>query len=435
MEPRSGDRAAQDLARSFDLERLPIGFHDDPYPTYAALRTHDPVHRLPNGQLFLTRHADVERVYKDPATFSSDKTVEFGAKYGPSPLYAHHTTSLVFNDPPRHTRVRRIIAGALTPRAVAAMEAGVESLVDGLLDAMEGRDEVDLIGDFAAAIPVEVIGNLLDVPRDERGPLRDWSLAILGALEPGIQPERQAAGNAAVTAFLGYLAGLVARRRARPGDPERDILTRLIGGEADGERLSEDELLQNVIFILNAGHETTTNLIGNGLRLLADWPEARGRLLAEPDLVRPAVEEVLRFESSNQLGNRIAATPFEMGGERYPAGTQLALCIGAANRDPAAFADPDRFDVARTPNRHLAFASGIHQCVGLAVARLEGRIAIARFLARFPDYGPTGEPVRGMRVRFRGYAVLPARLRPQGSSSPRTSRAQRKAPFAAGTPA
>ncbi len=406
-----GDAA---LAEGFDLRRLPEGFIANPYPFYAALRAHAPVHEFGDGQILLTRYADLERVYKDAATFSSDKTVEFGAKFTtgevPSPLYRHHTTSLVFNDPPRHTRVRRIIAGALTPRAVAAMEPGIVALVDTLLDAAEVRGRIDLIEDFAAAIPVEVIGNLLGVPRDERGPLRDWSLAILGALEPVLTPEIEGAGNRAVTAFLAYLDRLVADRRRHPGDPDKDILTRLIQGEVGGERLSPEELLQNCIFILNAGHETTTNLIGNGLHLLAEHPEARARLLAEPDLMRKAVEEILRFESSNQLGNRVATTDFAIDGRTFPAGTQITLGIGAANRDPAQFPDPDRFDIARDPNRHLAFASGIHHCVGMAVARLEGRIALGRFLARFPDYRLDGVPERSQRVRFRGFSRLPARL-------------------------
>ena len=404
--PAQGEETAP-----FDLEDLPSSFHDDPYKTYAALRARDPAYPLRGGGLFLTRYADVERVYKEPQVFTSDKKLEFGAKFGPSRLFEHHTTSLVFNDPPLHSRVRRIIAGAFTPRAIASMEAGVVALVDDLLDHMAaGGPESDLIEDFASAIPVEVIGNLLDVPRDERGPLRAWSLAILGALEPGSQPARLAAGNAAVSAFLDYLADLVARRRARPGDPERDILTRLIGSEQDGERLSEAELLHNVIFILNAGHETTTNLIGNALHLLMEHPDSRARLLADPELLRGAAEEVLRFESSNQLGNRMSAEAFQMAGRSFPAGTPLTLCIGAANRDPAEFPDPDRFDIARKPNRHLAFASGIHACIGLNVARLEGRIAIGRFVRRFPDYGAAGAPTRGMRVRFRGFARLPVRL-------------------------
>lgn len=398
-------------ALAFDLRALPAGFVDDPFPLFRALREHDPVHRMPDGSLFLTRHADLETVYKDTATFSSDKKLEFGAKYGPSPLFDHHTTSLVFNDPPLHTRVRKIIAGALNPRAVSALEPDVEGLVGRLLDTMAERREVDLIEEFASAIPVEVIGNLLAVPHEEREPLRDWSLAILGALEPVLTAEQTVRGNKAVADFLVYLETLVARRRAAPGDPDKDMLTRLIQGEANGDRLSEKELLQNCIFILNAGHETTTNLIGNALWLFDRWPDQRARLIAEPSLARLAVEEVLRVESSNQLGNRLTTAPTSIGGVAIAAGTPVTLCIGAANRDPAMFPDPERFDIGRQPNRHLGYASGPHQCVGMSVARLEGRIAVSRFLQRFPDYRIIGTPVRSGRVRFRGFMSLRAVLR------------------------
>ncbi len=394
----------------FDLAHLTPAFLTDPYPTYRALRELAPVKRMPDGSVFLTRHADLSRVYRDVQSFSSDKSVEFRPKFGDTPLYEHHTTSLVFNDPPRHSRVRRLIAGALTPRAIAGMEAGLVAVVDGLLDGLAARADVDLIADFAAAIPIEVIGNLLGVPMPEREPLRGWSLAILGALEPVVIPDAAARGNRAVTEFLAYLQTLVADRRAHPGDPERDVLTRLLQPDSVGERLTEAELLHNCIFLLNAGHETTTNLIGNGLVALAQYPAERARLLGDPGLARGAIEEVLRFESSNQLGNRITAVPVEIGGVAFPVGTPVTLCIGAANRDPDVFADPDRFDIGRTPNRHLAFAAGIHQCVGMSLARLEGAVAIGRFVARFPRYALAGAPARGMRARFRGFASVPAVL-------------------------
>ena len=403
---------ARQRAQAFDLARLPADFHADPYRYYRALRVHDPVHALPGGGFFLTRYADCIAVYKDALAFASDKRIEFAPKYGASPLYEHHTTSLVFNDPPLHTRVRRIIAGAFTPRAIADMDGPVAALVARLLDDMARKTEVDLIADFAAAIPVEVIGNLLAVPHAEREPLRDWSLAILGALEPRLTSEQEARGNRAVTEFLAYLEGLIADRRRHPGDPERDILTRLIEGEQDGARLSERELLHNVIFILNAGHETTTNLIGNGLHALLQWPQERRLLIENPTLIKCAVEEFLRFESSNQLGNRMTTRAVEVGGVTLPTGTSITLGIGAANRDPAEFAEPERFDVARSPNRHLAFGSGPHSCVGLNIARLEGRIAIGAILARFPDFALAGDPVRGGRARFRGFAALPARVAP-----------------------
>ena len=395
------------LAASFDIEKLTGEFYVNPYPTYRALRENEPVKRMPNGSYFLTRHDDLVTAYKNTKAFSSDKRREFAPKYGNSLLYDHHTTSLVFNDPPAHTRVRRLIMGALSPRAIAGMEPDLVALVDRLLDAIAAKQNFELIGDFASAIPVEVIGNLLDVPHEERGPLRDWSLAILGALEPVIGAEAFARGNKAVKDFLQYLETLVVRRRANPGHPERDVLTRLIQGEDNGERLSEKELLHNCIFLLNAGHETTTNLIGNGLVALSQHPSEKSRLIEHPELIKTAVEEILRFESSNQLGNRMTTERVELGGIMMEAGTPITLCIGAANRDPAQFPDPERLDIGRNPNRHLAFATGAHQCAGMALARLEGAIAISRFLARFPDYALNGEPVRGGRVRFRSFLSVP----------------------------
>ena len=417
--PAMSRERALAIAQQFDLRALTPDFLANPYPVYAALRETEPLRRMPDGSVFLTRCADLMAVYRDASSFSSDKQVEFAPKYGTgSPLFEHHTTSLVFNDPPLHTRVRRLIMGALTRRAIAEMEPGLGALVDSLLDELQARGGGDLIEDFASAIPVEIIGNLLDIPHADRGPLRAWSLAILGALEPTLKPEQQALGNQSVTDMLAYLRTLVAARRKRPGDPERDVLTRLIQGEAGGEQLSEVELLQNCIFLLNAGHETTTNLIGNGLISLQEHPKAKAWLLqalaqtqgdeaAQEVVLSRAVDEFLRFESSNQLGNRRVLRDTEVGGVSLPAGTLVTLCIGAANRDPAQFVDPETLDLAREGNKHLAFGFGIHQCAGLSLARLEGRIAIGRFLQRFPDYRLTQPPVRGGRARFRGFLQAP----------------------------
>lgn len=382
------------------LTDLPPGFHDDPWPHYAAAREAGAVAQ-PDGSVLLARHADLSALYRDAARWRSDKRASFRPKYGDGPLYRHHTTSLVFNDPPLHTRVRRVLTGALTPRALDRLRPRLERLVDGLLDRL--GSEADLVGDFAAAIPVEVIGDLLDVPRAERGPLRGWSLAILGALEPALTPEQEASGNRAVTEFQTYLRDLVARRRAAPGDPDEDVLTRLI----EGGDLSEAELLHNCIFILNAGHETTTNLIGNALWLLDRHGEARATCAADAGAVEAAVEETLRMESPNQLGNRQAVEDAALHGVPVPAGTDVHLCIGAANRDAAMWGDADAFRLDRGAPRHLAFAAGPHVCVGLTLARMEGRVALERLLARHPRYRVTGA-ARGRRVRFRGFERLDA---------------------------
>jgi cytochrome P450 len=397
------------MSVDFDLARLPDSFYEDPYPVYRLLREHEPVKHLPGGGIFLSRHADLLRVYQDTAAFSSDKKREFGAKYGEaSRLFRHHTTSLVFNDAPYHTRVRRTIMGALIPRALAPLRPKLAALVDRLLDEAAEKRTIDGIADFAAAIPVEVIGDLLLVPDADRAPLRGWSLAILGALEPALSGDAFARGEQALVEFHAYLRGLITERRTRPGDPERDVLTRLLRSE---EKLLEDELVENCVFLLNAGHETTTNLIGNALELFARFPDERKRILDDPGFLRSAVEEVLRYESSNQLGNRLAARDCEIGGAEIAEGTFVTLGIGAANRDAAAFTDPDRFDVARRPNPHLAFATGPHQCAGMNLARMEASVALEGFLKRFPDYAPAGPSKRSRRARFRGFTELPLRVR------------------------
>jgi cytochrome P450 len=398
-----------DAARDFQLTRVPPEFLDDPYPWYAALRRHDPVHVLEGGGVFLARYEDAIAVYRNPHA-SSDKKAEFRPKLGDSPLYEHHTTSLVFNDPPLHTRVRRIIMGAVNQKAIARMEPNVARLVDALLAEMAEKREVNFIDEFAAQIPIEVIGNLLDIPRAERSPLRGWSVAILSGLEPKLTPQMLEAGNRAVTEFVEYLEVLIAERRRRPGDYESDVLTRLIQGEKDGEKLTEKELYHQCIFLLNAGHETTTNLIGNGLWALLNSPGELARLRADPAMVPSAIEEMLRFDGPIQLNNRRLAAPMTLSGKTLPAGTLITIGIGAANHDPDQFPDPERFDVARKPNRHVAFGQGDHVCVGMNVARMEGRIALGRLLERFAKIEIAGEPERDRRIRFRGFRKLPVRV-------------------------
>lgn len=430
--PDQGE-ALRQAALEFDLRRLPPGFLDDPFPLYRALREHDPVHRMPDGSWFLSRYDECAAVYRDHETWSSDKRIDFRPAFGSSLLYEHHTTSLVFNDPPYHTRVRRLLAPAFTPRTLQALQPRIEALVDGLLDDAAARGGMDLIADFAAAIPVRLIGDLLGVPEDERGPLRGWSLAILGALEPAPTAEQLARGVRAVDEFKSYLRDLVARRQRDGRDDERDdereILStltvasalcpaRAAGGGAragaggpDEARLSELELLHNCIFLLNAGHETTTNLIGNGVDLLLRHPEALADLRAHPELIASAVEEFLRMESSNQLGNRRAVRDTVLGGVTMPAGTYVHIGIGAANRDPAQFPDPDRLDLRRHPNRHLAFGLGIHACAGMWLARMEGQVAIGRLVERFRHVERAGPVVRGGRARFRGFLAYPLQVR------------------------
>ena len=403
--------AESELAARFDLAAIEPAFLDDPYPTYRALRLEDPVHMMADGSCFLSRYADLVSVYHDPASYSSDKTIDFRPKFGDSPLYEHHTTSLVFNDPPYHTRVRRLLMPFFTQGTLRKLGPRVDALVEGLLDHAEDAGEIDLIADLAAALPVNLIGDLLGVPRDERGPLRQWSLDILGALEPSLTAQQLQRGNSAVDDFKQYLRDLIARRRREPADQdEPEILSTLIADHDSGAGLNETELLHNCIFVLNAGHETTTNLIGNAVDALMRFPEQLERLRADPTLIDSAIEEFLRFESPVQIGNRRVTRDVELGGSKLAAGTFIHLGIAAANRDPDTFADPAQLDIGREANRHLAFASGIHACAGLSVARLEGRVAIGKLVARFARIEPAGAATRAGRARFRGFLALPVRL-------------------------
>jgi cytochrome P450 len=401
---------ATEIARSFSLAEPPAAFFDDPHPFFDALRTLSPVHPLAPNAVLLTRYEDLLAIYRSKDC-SSDKQREFGAKFGAgTPIFEHHTTSLVFSDPPLHTRVRRILMGALNQKAIARMEAGVVTIVERLLDGLQAHAAPDLIEDFAAQIPVEVIGNLLAIPHADRGPLREWSLAILSALEPAPGEARLARANAAVTEFLAFLRELIAHRARHPGDPEVDMLTRLMRGDSEGT-LTEAELMHNCIFLLNAGHETTTNLIGNGVVALMTHRSQLERLAAEPALIGSAVEELLRYESPIQLNNRLTLAPVPVSDRTIPAGTFITLAMGAANRDPAEFPEPHRLDIARRPNNHLAFGQGAHACSGMNVARMEGRIAIGALVRRFPKIELAGTPVRDRRVRFRGFRSVPVRLR------------------------
>jgi cytochrome P450 len=411
-----GNASARALAENFDIKRIGAAFLVDPFPTYRALRGYDPVHLMPDGSYFLSRYDDCLTVYRDHETWRSDKHIDFRPAFGESLLFEHHTTSLVFNDPPYHTRVRKLLSPAFTPRALSRLQPQIEALVDRLLDRAAERGAIDLIDDFAAAIPIQLIGDLLNLPMDERGPLRDWSLAILGALEPTLTPQQFDKGVRGVREFKDYLRHHIRREAEAGRTVAGEVLPGLIRGSEfnpgapANDRLTELELIHNCIFLLNAGHETTTNLIGNGIDLLIRHRDALAELRAHPELIDSAVEEFLRMESSNQLGNRRAARDTTLGGVFMQAGTYVHIGIGAANRDPAQFSNPDRLEIRRQPNRHLAFGTGIHACAGISLARMEARVAIGKLVARFSDIEPVGTPVRGNRARFRGFSHYPVRL-------------------------
>ncbi|WP_341863643.1 cytochrome P450 [Gymnodinialimonas sp. 57CJ19] len=396
----------------FDINRIDAAFIENPYATLAALRQSAPVHLNADGSVFLTRHDDCLATYRS-RDMLSDKTEAFGKKFGECPLKEHHTTSLVFNDPPDHTVVRKLISGAFTPRKLQEMDRAVERIVARLLDRVEDLGELDLIADFAMMLPTEIISIMLGVPEAYRAELRGYSTAILGALDPVVSPQQMDAGNRAVEEFGAVLDDLINHRRDNPdAGAEGEVLEALIFGEHNGRKLTQQELVQNCIFLLNAGHETTTSFVGNSVDLLLENPSEHRRLRDDPTLIGTALEEILRMESPLQIGNRLAGDDINLpSGTLIPKGTYIHTSIAGANRDPEVFADPDRFDIARKPNPHIAFITGIHVCLGASLARMEGRIAVGGLIERFPKLARTNTGERLGLARFRGWSSLPIKVR------------------------
>ncbi|MBO22605.1 MAG: cytochrome [Rhodospirillaceae bacterium] len=397
------------MVADFSIFAPPADFYENPYPYYRALRESDPVHRNADGSYYLTRYEDVRRVYRTKG-MTSDKTEMFTKKYGPGPLLEQHTTSMLFSDPPYHTRIRNLLRHAFTPRALKQLEHRVIELVDDLIEKCRARGEMDLVLDFAFPLPVEVICTMLGIDTRERKRLQEWSREILTPLEPTATPEMIADGNRAVEEFSAFLRDLLAEKRGNMAQGVRagDILEDLIDSQdSEDDPLTEDELVQNCILLLNGGHETTTNLVGNGMKAMFDNPEQLRKLQEDPSLIGSAIEEMLRFDSPLQIGNRGIAEPFEVGGITLEPGTQILTSIGGANHDPEGFDNPEAFDITRTPNKHLAFAAGIHACIGAPLARMEGTIAISKLVAAFPDIERKGPIGRGGRARFRGLTSMP----------------------------
>jgi pimeloyl-[acyl-carrier protein] synthase len=388
--------------------------HEDPYPLYHRLRAEDPVHRSPLGFWVLTRHADVLALLRDPRMSRdprrSERFEQLRASAELDELLAAEEAapSMLFVDPPDHTRLRALVNKAFTPVAVERLRPRVEAIVAELLDRVAGAGAMDVVEDLAYPLPVTVICELFGVPEADRDRFRAWSRGLVHLLDPLVASDALERALRARLALRGYLRELIADRRAHPTG---DLLTALIAAEDQGHQLSEDELVSMCVLLLVAGHETTVNLIANGLLALVRDPGARARLQADPAPAGSAVEELLRYDSPVQFTSRHALADLDVGGRHIRAGETVVAVLGAANRDPAQFPDPDRLDLARKPNRHLAFGGGIHFCLGAPLARMEAAMAIPALLARLPGLELAGPPVRRDTVTLRGLASLPVAFR------------------------
>jgi cytochrome P450 len=389
--------------------------HEDPYPLYRRLRSEDPVHRAFPGIWVLTRHADCVAVLRDHERFSNDFTtsqsytmfVEQTSSIAPE-LVADRTRSLLAIDQPDHTRIRTLVNKAFTARAIEALRPHMVEVVDGLIDAMRGESTVDLVPALAYPLPVTIICEMLGVPEADRDQFHGWSADLVPTIDPMVPIPVLQRAVAAHEAFLAYLRELAADRRRDPGP---DLVSALIAVEDGGRSLSEDELFTTCILLLVAGHETTVNLISNGMLTLLRHPDELARLRQDPSLIRSAVEELLRYDAPVQLDGRTVRAEVELGGRAIHPGEQVMTVLGAANRDPEVFAEPDLLDLAREDNRHIAFGGGIHFCLGATLARIEGQEAIGRLVTAFPRIElATDAPERRASITLRGLASLPVTI-------------------------
>ncbi len=399
---------------------LDQGFRVNPYPVYRRLLEEQPVHVTPFGIPAFARYADCLAILRDHKRFSSDErkspTYEMErqavqAALGPeAELIDDADRPFLFFDPPDHSRLRRLVNQAFTPRAVEALRPRIQQIVDGLLDAVAAKGSMDVIADLAYPLPVIVICEMLGVPPEDQSTFRVWSSELARSLDPAITlpPEVLQRRFRAINDSREYFRALVSERRKAPSS---DLLSALIAVEEEGDKLTERELLSTCTLLLIAGHETTVNLIANGVLQLLRHPDELTRFAADPSLAPSVVEEVLRFDPPVQFDGRIAIEEVEVGGFRVPQGQFVLLLLGAANRDAEHFPQPDRFDITRNDDRHLAFGYGIHFCLGAPLARLEGQTALRSLVERFSDLRLLSDPPPYKEsITLRGPSALPVRF-------------------------
>jgi cytochrome P450 len=373
----------------------------DPYPLYRQLRTSEPVQWNEFVQIWtLTRYADVTAVLRDNR-LSADRTRSDRFQRPPGrEIYQ----SMLTLDPPDHTRLRTLVNKAFTPASVERLRPRVQVLVDEILSAAAERGRMEVISELAYPLPVTVIAEMLGIPPEDHQVFKDWSATLAANLDPIRSGELREAAFEARDALAEYLSEVVERRRRRPGD---DLISGLLAAEELGDVLTHRELLTMCNLLLIAGHETTVNLIGNGLRALLANPDQFQRLQQDSGLIETAVEELLRFDGPVQLTGRVVVEATSVAGVQMKAGQFVMLLLGAANRDPEQFPDPDRLDLGRRPNQHLGFGRGIHFCLGAPLARLEGQVVLGAMVSRFPGLRLDGDPVQRDTVTLRGLEALP----------------------------
>ncbi|WP_010278261.1 cytochrome P450 [Paenibacillus senegalensis] len=401
----------QDPTKELLFQPNDPAFFEDPHAVYRALRQQDPVHAVPNtNSWLLTRYEDVSFVLKDARFVKKIKRQDTPPPVEEDirPAVELLNLFMLFRDPPDHTRLRSLVSKAFTPRMIDHLVPRIQSIAKDLLDDMEGHKHIELIAGYAFPLPVIVIAEMLGVPRQDRQKFKDWSNILARLIDYTSTRELLVEGSKVALEITEYLEAIIARRRKQPQD---DLISTLIRAEEDGQKLTQEEIIASCVLLLVAGHETTVNLIANGVHLLLTHPDQLALLKQKPELLPGAVEEILRFESPVQMTSRLCSEDLTIGGKTLLRGQEVLTSLGGANRDPEIFEQPERFDIARKRNPHLAFAAGIHYCLGAALARAEGQVAIHALLQRFPGLSLTdAKPEWHPLVVFRSLQSLNVRL-------------------------
>jgi cytochrome P450 len=399
---------ADQTAESFDLNQFDTrwpAFRSDPFPFYARFQRERPIAFVPaigeHGMWMATRYHDIVQILQNDALFGREHPDAVGAPR------TGINQSLLMLDPPDHTRLRALVSKAFTPRMVERLRPAIQTLAHQLLDQVEARGEMDLIADFAFPLPAITIAQMLGVPTEDLDRFKGWSAALARGIGPDQAPEVYAAREQAAWEIVAFFMGLVEERRA---NPQADMISELVAIEEQGERLTQQELITTLVLLLVAGHETTTNLIGNGLLALLQHPEQLDLLRSRPDLLPVATEELLRFCSPVQRTLRIIKEDVAFGGQQLRRGQSILTIFAAANRDPAVFERPQELDITRTPNPHMGFGRGIHFCLGAPLAKAEGQIAFGALLERLPGLKLAGEPIWNDNAAIRGMSSLPVKF-------------------------
>lgn len=393
-------------AEAFNLRDADDDFRRDPYPTFKELRDRRPLFQNPDGSYVVTRYKDVDKLLTT-ADVSVEKSAEYRKTMGDGAILEFQLGAMTTWDPPAHGKLRGALASAFTPRAMQKWDGFVRETVDELLVEPRKTGHMDLLQDFSAALPLILICKMLGVPTDNTARFRAWAGSITTSLDPGATPEIIKLADQHSEEWKIFFSELIEDRRKRPTD---DLISMLIANQPADAPFTQETLIHNIALLLSAGHETTTALICNAMDNLLTYPDQAERLREDPALFTSAVEEFLRFDAPVQMGTRKTKVPIEVSGGTIPAGVIVWTVQGAANRDERQFPDPDTLDVGRTPNKQLAFATGIHVCLGAPLARLEAKVALERLVQEFPKLHLSGEPKRYLRTRFRCFANYPVSL-------------------------